>query len=202
MNIRRAIDSDLDDLVLLNDQIQRLHAEQYPDEFRYPTDPGDVRDFFIGLLNSEHNIVVVACEENRTVGYLYYEVHRIPQDTFKFAIIRYYIHHVLVDEYARRLGTASALFDWVEKEARDDGVSQIALDTWMRNADAHKFFKRKGYQLTQLLFSKPLELRQRAHLSHPMPAHEAGFPQSKHPGGTEKVPGPARSSPPAACASS
>jgi len=157
MIIRPATNSDIDDLVLLNDQIQRLHAEQYPDEFRYPVDRGEIRDFFEGLLSSDNNTVIVACDESRTIGYLYYEIHSIPQNTFKLAKVRYYIHHVLVDENTRRLGTASALFDWVESDARENGVSQIVLDTWMKNSDAHEFFKRKGYELTQLLFSKPVE---------------------------------------------
>ena len=155
--IRLAKHSDLDDLIRLNDQIQRQHAEQYPEEFRYPADPNGVRDFFVSLLDSENNTVIVACESDRTVAYLYYELHEIPQNTFKFAKSRYYIHHVLVDESVRRSGTASALFEWVEKDARDNGVPQIALDTWMLNEDAHKFFERKGFQLTQLLFSKPSE---------------------------------------------
>ena len=157
MKIRAATRSDLEDLVRLNDQIQWQHANQYPHEFKYPADKEKVAEFFERLIDSDSNTVVVVCDKDQPIAYLYCELQRIPQNTFKFAKSRYYIHHILIDETVRRTGIASALFEWVEEQARGRGVSEIALDTWMLNKEAHEFFERKGFHLTQLLFSKALK---------------------------------------------
>ena len=156
MAIRLATTADLGDLVRLNDQIQLQHAEQYRHEFKYPTDAGGVSNFFCDLVSSDTDVVIVACDENSIYAYLWYEIHRIPENAFKYAKTRYYIQHVLVDSAIRRLGTASALFQWVENEAKINGVMQIALDSWSLNKHAHEFFERQGFEKTQLLFSKKL----------------------------------------------
>ena len=154
MDIRIATASDLDDLVRLNDQIQLQHAQQYPEEFKYPADQIEVRAFFESLIKSDTNTVLVATSENVVYAYLYYETHRIPENTFKFAKDRFYIHHILVDVSVRRSGTATALFKTVEEHARSEGIGNITLDTWMLNKDAHVYFEQIGFEVTQLLFSK------------------------------------------------
>ncbi|MEZ5551016.1 MAG: GNAT family N-acetyltransferase [Pseudomonadales bacterium] len=156
MNIRIATVTDLNDLVRLNDQIQRQHAEQYPEEFKYPANSKEVAKFFATLIESDTDTVLVASNETGVYAYLYYEIQRIPENTFKYAKSRYYIHHVLVDSSVRRSGTASALFAKVEGRARPEGIAHIALDTWMLNKEAHDFFEWKGFTVTQLLFSKML----------------------------------------------
>lgn len=156
MAIRLATTADLADLVRLNDQIQLQHAEQYPHEFKYPADAEGVSNFFADLISGDTDVVIVAFDENGLYAYLWYAIHRIPENAFRYAKSRYYIQHVLVDTAIRRLGTASALFQWVENEAKTNGVTQIALDSWSLNKHAHEFFERQGFEKEQLVFSKKL----------------------------------------------
>ena len=156
MTIRLATTADLNDLVRLNDQIQHQHAEQYPEEFKYPANADEVSNFFDELISSETDIVLVAFDETSIFAYLWYAIQQIPENRFKYAKARYYIQQVLVDSAIRRLGTASTLFEWVENEAKNNGVTQIALDTWSLNKHAHDFFERQGFEKTQLLFTKKL----------------------------------------------
>ena len=81
----------------------------------------------------------------------------IVDNTFKLASTSYYINHVLVDESYRRKGIASDLFDWVAQKAAESGVTQIGLDTRVLNESAQRFFERKGFQLSRLVYSRRLE---------------------------------------------
>jgi hypothetical protein len=44
VTIRNAVDADLDALIRLNAQVQELHAQVYPADFKSLTDEGEVRD--------------------------------------------------------------------------------------------------------------------------------------------------------------
>lgn len=157
MNIRIATNADLVDLARLNDQIQRQHAGQYPDVFKYPANSEKVKEFFARLIEDDANVVLVASDETGVYAYLYYEIQRTPENIFKYSKSRYYIHQVLVDSSVRRSGTASALFEDVEMRARSEGIVHIGLDTWMLNKNAHNFFEREGFMVDRLVFSKTLD---------------------------------------------
>jgi len=157
VSIRLANKGDLGDIVKLNDQIQLQHTRQYPDNFKYPLDSVKVSRYFESLIDSEENVVIVATDNQSVIGYLYYEKRLHSGNIFTQGKSRFFIHHVLVDQGCRRLGTATSLFKWVEGAAREEGMSEIALDTMMLNHVAQLFFKQCGYNMSQIRFTKSLK---------------------------------------------
>ena len=71
---------------------------------------------------------------------------RARSDAFTAARSALDVHHLAVDEPARRHGIARRLMSAVETEARRQGVDDIRLDYWTFNAAAREFFGAMGYE--------------------------------------------------------
>jgi len=54
-----------------------------------------------------------------------------------------------VVQHARRLGVASGLLAACEQWAREQGKTQMVLDTWTVNVSAQAFYERHGYRKTK-----------------------------------------------------
>ncbi len=154
--IKVAKASDLGRIVALNDQVQRQHADAYPDDFLFPTNAEDVSDFFSALLDDESQELLLACVEGDVIAYLWYQIQRRPPNPFTKPISRLFIHHVVVDGKFRRQGVAGHLFERVEREARSRGHAEIALDTWASNTEAQGFFMSQGFQPCRYILRKAL----------------------------------------------
>ena len=55
------------------------------------------------------------------------------------------LDNVVVAEKYRSRGVGKQLFEFFEKKAKDEGCTMLALDSYNDNYEAHKFFKREGY---------------------------------------------------------
>lgn len=156
MEVREATLADVSELVRLNDEVQRLHAELYPQIYIYPLEVGKVSRFFDDLINSESASVLVATSETGLCGYLYYEIQLNKLNAFKFPSTRYYIHHVSVEKKSRRNGVATQLFQYLESTAKSVGNTQVMLDTMHLNRHAQQFFESIGFSLLMQKYSKSL----------------------------------------------
>lgn len=154
MNIRNAINADLPELLRLNDQAQKQHAEQYPEKFKYPANAEEVKEFLKGLIGSDSNEIMVIFSEKRLIGYLWYEIQEKPENAFKNSLKRFYIHHVCVDENSRRCGAATTLFEWTITKAQSVSIDEIGLDTWLLNKEAQSFFEHQGFEQEKIIYSK------------------------------------------------
>jgi ribosomal protein S18 acetylase RimI-like enzyme len=154
--IRGATGNDLDALVALNAQVQKLHARLEPSHFRAVTDEAEIRTFFSGKLGSPRNSILLAFDQAQPVGYLWFEIQNRAQTVFTYATRRIYVHHIAVDASARRRGAASALLSRVEDKARSEGICRIVLDAWAANHDAQHFFFSKGFAPFNLVFGKSI----------------------------------------------
>lgn len=152
--IRDATTLDLPSIVDLSQPIQRQHAAAYPSDFRYPTDPKDVSDFFEKLLNDESQKVILATLGDETVAYLWYEIQRRGPSPFKPSIDRLFVHHIFVRSAYRRQGIAKLLFEHLQAAAISDGHNEIAVDTWAVNDDAQDFLASQGFEVYRLFFRK------------------------------------------------
>jgi hypothetical protein len=73
MNIRSADQSDLAALVILNQPVQKFHAELRPDLIRSP-ETHDMTPLLADSLAKEKFRVIVAEEQGRLVGHAVYEI--------------------------------------------------------------------------------------------------------------------------------
>jgi ribosomal protein S18 acetylase RimI-like enzyme len=147
---RNAVDADLDTLVRLNAQVQRLHAQVYPADFKSITDEDEVRDFFASVMRRTDHTVLVAQVDDAVVGYAWFEIQDRPQTPFTWAKKRIFLHHVCVDSGHRRLGVGSTLLTQVGKQALAADIGEVAIDMWSLNDTAQAFFKSCGLKTYRL----------------------------------------------------
>ncbi|MDH3662041.1 MAG: GNAT family N-acetyltransferase [Alphaproteobacteria bacterium] len=102
VTIQNAAVSDLDRIVALNDQVQRQHADAYPNDFVFPINPTEVSDFFAALLDDGSQALLLALADGDAIGYLWYQIQHRPPNPFTRSISRTFIHHVVVDQRFRR----------------------------------------------------------------------------------------------------
>ncbi len=156
IQVRRAIPDDLDALILLNGQIQKLHADLYPEEFSENKSPDKVKKFFQKLMNSEAQILFVAEYNNTVGGYMWGEIFKKRRTLFSTSKSYLYVQHICVDDTLKRNGIGAALFREMENLATNKGISDIKLDTWFLNEGAQSFFKTCGFEAYRINMKKKL----------------------------------------------
>ena len=150
--VRIADEADLDTLIRLNQVVQSVHAELYPDDFYATADADGLK----ALLAPRLANVVIAEVDGVPAGYIWFEVQTQPANSFSPSRRRLYIHHLSVLPDARRRGVAAALMAHAEAHAEGEDIDEIALSHWAANAGAQKFFAAQGFAPYQLMLRKKL----------------------------------------------
>lgn len=150
--IRVATDADLETLVRLNQVVQSVHADLYPDDFEPTVDADGLK----ALLATRLGNVAIAEINDEPVGYMWCEVQTRPASPFSLARRRLYVHHLSVMPNAHRSGIGSALMAHAEARAEGEELDEIALSHWAANTGAAQFFAAHGFAPYQLLLRKRL----------------------------------------------
>jgi ribosomal protein S18 acetylase RimI-like enzyme len=156
VEVRAALDVDLDALIQLNRVVQSLHVALYPGDFTPVVEPPAVSAFFAARLASPTSVIGIAQADRVPVGYVWFEVQARPETPFTPPRSRIYVHHIAVAPEARRRGIATALMRYVEHRAASEGIDEIALDTWAANLDAQHFFGSRGFTVFNVVLRKKL----------------------------------------------
>ena len=67
-----------------------------------------------------------------------------------------YVDDLITAEDARSEGHGRRMLDWLADEARRDGCGQINLDSGVQRHEAHRFYFRKGMNISSYNFRKDL----------------------------------------------
>lgn len=87
--------------------------------------------------------LLVAREEGTVVGFLAFELEA---GAFDQSLDRGIVQYVYVEPGYRDRGVGSALFDAAESALADAGADAVALEVMADNADARRFYRRRGYR--------------------------------------------------------
>jgi ribosomal protein S18 acetylase RimI-like enzyme len=159
VEVRTASEADLDALIQLNQVVQGLHAELYPDDFSRVTDASAVGAFFAARLVEPASAIGIAEADRAATGYVLFEIQARAETAFTLPRSRIYVHHIAVATDARRRGVATALMRHVEQRAALEGIDDIVLDTWAANVDAQRFFSTRGFATFKVLLRKKVARR-------------------------------------------
>lgn len=144
--VRRANVEDSSSLARLNQHVHGLHVEAEPGEF-HDVEPADARSSFASLFAADEHVVFLAVDAaGSAIGYVWAQDHQPPENPFTRSARTFYIHHVSVAPGARGQGVGNSLMAAVEAEARQRGISRLALDHWTFNESAQRFFAGLGFQ--------------------------------------------------------
>jgi ribosomal protein S18 acetylase RimI-like enzyme len=145
MTIRPATLDDAALISALNDDVQRLHHERYPDLFKSPSPETFPAEHVAGLLADPNTILLIALEGDAPVGYLYAEIRRRPESALRYAMEVVYINHISVKPEAQGRGHGKQLIEAACAIARQEGIQRAALDVWAFNTAAHHAFEQYGF---------------------------------------------------------
>ncbi len=123
----RPIAPDEADLLLpLLLQLHALHAEARPTHHRLGPDPEQVLPFLRDWLSGKETTALVAfAPDGAALGYLIVEIETRDPTPLRPPQQRGMLHHIAVDQGARRLGIGSALLDAMKAHLRAHGVTRV-----------------------------------------------------------------------------
>ena len=155
MLIRRAVISDIPDILRLLQQVCNVHQAIRPDIFKQ----GGVKytkSDLTELLRDESRPIWCAVEDDRFLGYCFCQWEAYPDGSVGYARKELYIDDLCVDESARGRGVATALFRYVTDIAKAEGTDFITLNVWQGNS-ALNFYEKMGMKPRKVFMDLPLE---------------------------------------------
>ncbi|PEJ57906.1 MULTISPECIES: GNAT family N-acetyltransferase [unclassified Bacillus (in: firmicutes)] len=131
-------------LAKLNEGVQNLHAELFPEFFKVHN-LAEMTEFFKSVVDKpEHHFFIVKDVEE-LIGYAWIEVKDIPEGPIKKAFRLGYVHQISINEEKRNKGYGSFLIHKIASFARDHNLSRIELDYWIDNKNARSFYEKLGF---------------------------------------------------------
>lgn len=128
----------------LNEEVQSLHHNLYPEVFK-PYNREEITKFFLSALPDINTKVFVAVESDKPIAFILLMVKNINENP--------YMHErrfVLIDQIAvlnshRGNGVGKLLLEKAFTFAGSSGIKRVELNHWTLNESAGKFFKKNGF---------------------------------------------------------
>ena len=144
MNVKIERTHDAELVARLNEPVQRLHHERYPEYFKeYEFEPA--RDFFTDQLREDNWYCYIAKVDDRAVGYVLFFERHYSENPFRKAYEGIHIDQICVNDDQRGCGIGTMLMTEVEKHAKACEVSQLELNFWEKNIEADVFYGKSGF---------------------------------------------------------
>ena len=142
-NVRRAQERDIDAIMGLLEQVNRVHHEGRPDLFRLATKY--TKDELHAILSDDRTPVFV-CEDGdgRVLGHGFCVLQRPENTRLLTDILTLYIDDICVDEAARGRHVGRAIYEHILAFAREKGCYNVTLNVWSCNPGAMAFYEKLG----------------------------------------------------------
>jgi len=142
-NVRRAQERDIDAIMGLLEQVNRVHHEGRPDLFRLATKY--TADELRAILSDDRTPVFV-CEDGdgRVLGHGFCVLQRPENTRLLTDILTLYIDDICVDEAARGRHVGRAIYEHILAFAREKGCYNVTLNVWSCNPGAMAFYEKLG----------------------------------------------------------
>jgi len=144
MKIRKATVLDVPALVALNQSVQDMHADAFPDRFRRNAPVETVEHAFSAMIQAPASYWIVA-EEDQPIAFLSAEFREREESWCLVKNRICYLSGIGVAPRFRRRGIATALLGELKRECDARGITLIELDVWAFNEQARQVFTRFGF---------------------------------------------------------
>ena len=142
--VRPAYRDELPRVNELRRMVNELHVSGRPDIFR-PGFGEEIQAFLYTLFDSDTGGVIVAEADGQIAGYAMICVIRRAASPYNLERSFYHVEEFGVDEAYRRRGVATALVEYMKRDAKAKGLDKIELDVWAFNEDALAFYEAAGF---------------------------------------------------------
>lgn len=143
--IRFARADELEQVNQIRKLVHELHVQGRADSF-HPDGWREIKEVVTERFDSEKSSVIVACSGDLIVGFAIVQYMHRAETAFRPAQNFCHIEEFGVDHKFRRQGIASALVDFIRKDALSRGFEKIDLNMYEFNDSALKFYESVGFQ--------------------------------------------------------
>ncbi|MGW8258237.1 MAG: GNAT family N-acetyltransferase [Thermoguttaceae bacterium] len=127
--------------------VLKLLEQLWPEK---PLDSDALREVFLRALGSDSQLYVCAIDGEKLVGFGSLSVkHNLWQQG-----LLAHLDELIVDELYRGRGIGARLLEHIISQARRKGCARIDLNSAFHREDAHKFYKRNGFENRGHVFTK------------------------------------------------
>lgn len=154
MNFREAMIEDVDKIVVILQQISRLHFESRPEIFKEKTIE-DTKKIAIDIINDEERKIIVATDDTGEIyGLLIYKLKEIKDHINLKDCKILWIEELGVEEKFRKNGIGKILMREAEKIAKELECKRIELNCWNFNVNAINFYEAIGMSTQRKIMEK------------------------------------------------
>ncbi len=144
MYIRRAKETDMEDINTLLFQVLEVHHKGRPDLFKSNAKKYTDEELLAIIEDDKTPIFVCVDEKEHVLGYAFCIFKQLLQDNILTDIKTLYIDDLCVDENIRGRHIGSQLYDHVLQFAKESGCYNVTLNVWALNESAKKFYESRG----------------------------------------------------------
>lgn len=153
--IRKAETRDIKDILLLLEQVHKIHADARPDIFRNGSTKYNEKDIIEILNDSSKPIFVYQINEN-VVGYIFCIIKRIKNNSNYNDLDYLFIDDICVKEEYRGQNIGSKLYNYIKEFAKENNLKSIRLNVWNFNENAFKFYQKNGMKILEYIMEETL----------------------------------------------
>ena len=144
MEIRRAMEKDMDGINNLLQQVCLVHHKGRPDLFKYGAKKY-TDDQLKAIIHDDNRPIFTATDEDgKVLGYAFCIFQQHIDDNILTDIKTLYIDDLCVDEAIRGQHIGKRLYEAVLSFARKSGCYNVTLNVWACNESAMKFYESCG----------------------------------------------------------
>ena len=143
MNIRTANISDIDKILILEEQVFKLHYNARPDLIDKEKSPNSY-EFLRKCIESDNGKIFIAEIDENIIGHCIINIKEIKNHHIYFDMMNIEIDDMCIDEKHRKKGIGKKLFEEVIKFSKEKGIKRLELGVWEFNENAIKFYECLG----------------------------------------------------------
>ena len=148
--------ADYEELARINEirrYVNDVHVAGRPDTFR----PGfcqELEQVLYRRYETENWNILASVVDGKIAGFATVEYLDRPESPYNLARRMYHVEEFGVDPAFHRMGVATALVEYMKRDAAQRGYPRIELDMWEFNQGALAFYENVGFQT----YSRYMEL--------------------------------------------
>ena len=144
MNIRRAMETDIEGINRLLCQVLKVHHQGRPDIFKNDTKKYTDGELLQMISDDTKPIFVAVDKDEKVLGYAFCVFIQHKNDNILTDIKTLYIDDLCVDETVRGLHIGQKLYEYVLSFAKEQGCYNLTLNVWSCNPNAIRFYEKCG----------------------------------------------------------
>ena len=145
MQIRRIQKEDRKQIILLLEQVSRLHIERRPDIFNFFTYE-DFDKYALEIISNREEITFVAEQDNKILGIIVLKIKEVKNHINLKDSKTLWVDELCVNKENRGEGIGKQLINKAKEIAKELNCIRLELNCWEMNKEAIAFYEKQGMQ--------------------------------------------------------